>query len=212
VISISIFWLIKLLIDEVLVRQKFEEFAGLAVLYAGFVACKLVSDYALERIDAAITESIALRARTDFFLHIVSVSPGTLSKFNSGDLLARLTGDCERIEYLVFSGPLAVLSCCVNIVFFFGFLLWLDWKLTLASMLIAPGILATTARLSPRLKRSSKVARAAMSRWLSQAEERLTARPIIRAFQTQAIEGLHSRHWQSRPVALNCGRWLFKRG
>jgi ATP-binding cassette subfamily B protein len=90
----------------------------------------------------------------------------------------------------VFSGPLAILSCCVNIVFFLAFLLWLDWKLTLASLLVAPAILAATARWSPRLKRASKLARAAMARWLSQAEERLSARPIIQAFQTQAAEAV----------------------
>jgi ATP-binding cassette subfamily B protein len=212
-ITVSIIWLVKLLIDEVFVAQRFGEFAGLAVVYGGLVACKLANDYALERIDAATMEYIAQRTRTDFFAHIVSVSPGTLAKFDRGDLIARLTGDCERIEYLVFSGPLAILSCCVNIVFFFGFLLWLDWKLTLASVLIAPGILAATTRWSPPLKRASKLARAAMTRWLSQAEERLSARPIIQAFQTQASEtasfetlASKARRAELRAVAIQA--WL----
>jgi len=212
-ITVSIFWLVKLLIDEVFVVQKFEAFTGLAALYAGLLAARLANDYALERIDAAIIEYIAQRTRSDFFARLISVSPGTLSKFDTGDLLARLTGDCERIEYLVFSGPLAILSCCVNIVFFFGFLLLLNWKLTLASALIAPGILLATARWSPRLKRASKLARAAMARWLSQAEERLSARPIIQAFQTQAseaasFEALASKARRAELRAVAVQAWL----
>ncbi len=187
-ITASVFWLVKVLIDQVFVNRQFDRFLGLAVIYVALVAGKLASEYALERIDAAIVERIVQQIRIDFFAHAISVSPGTLAKFDTGNLLARLMGDCEGIEYLVFSGPLAIMSSSVYILFFFSFLLWLDWRLTLASLLIIPALLAATARWSPRLKRASRIARAATTRWLSQTEERLSTLPLIRAFQTQAAE------------------------
>ncbi len=212
-ITASVFWLVKLLIDDVFVNRQFHRFFGLASIYVALVACKLASEYALERVDAAIIERIVQQVRNSFFAHTVSVSPGTLAKFDRGNLLARLTGDCEGIEYLVFSGPLAVLSSSVYMVFFLSFLFWLDWRLTLASLLIIPALLAATARWSPRLKRASKIARTAMTHWLSQAEERLSALPLIQAFQTQAAEvaafdalTTRARRTELRAVAVQA--WL----
>ena len=54
------------------------------------VAAKLLIDYSLTRIKAAIGEQIDQNVRVDLYRHLISVSPGSLKKFSVGDLLAHL--------------------------------------------------------------------------------------------------------------------------
>src|SRR5262249_56651913 len=123
--------------------------------------------------------------RAGLYRHFVSVSPGSLRKHGIGDLLTHLSGDAERVEYLVYTGLLAVFSDLVGAVFFLCFLLVLSWKLTLCALLVMPALVFISLRLSPRLRRAERIARRQATAWMSLAEERLGAAPIVYASGAQ---------------------------
>src|SRR5215510_1604974 len=144
--------------------------------------------YALRRLEAAINERIVQNVRVGLYHHLLSVSPGSLDKHSVGDLLAHLSGDVERIEYLVYSGPLGVISNVVSALFFACFLFVLSWKLTLCALLAAPILALLSLSLSPRVRRAAKITRRKASAWMSLAEERLGAVPLVHAFNAHARE------------------------
>ena len=103
-------WLLKLLIDRVLVGGRFDLVPALLAGYVLAVAVKFSVDYIDRRLAAAIAERITCDVRTDLFRHLLSISPGSLGGRSVGDQLAHFSGDVERVESLIYSGPLGVLS------------------------------------------------------------------------------------------------------
>src|SRR5262245_59735939 len=212
-VAVSLLWLMKLLIDDVFIAGHVDFLAAFAAGYLALVAVKSTASYALSRLEAAINERIVQNVRVGLYHHLLSVSPGSLDKHSVGDLLAHLSGDVERIEYLVYSGPLGVISNAVSALFFACFLFLLSWKLTLCALLAAPVLTALSLSLSPRVRRAAKIARRKATAWMSLAEERLGAVPLIHTFSAHAreTEAIRcrcdvARHAELRTVAIQS--WL----
>jgi ATP-binding cassette, subfamily B, bacterial len=181
-------WLVKLGIDEVMIGHRMDLLGSFMVLYLILAAGKLLIDYAHERLEAAILEWVIQNIRTDLYRHIVCLSPGSIADIRAGDLLSRLSGDAERAEYLIFSGPFALFADAVSAVFYFCFLVVLSWKLTAAAFLALPLLLVASFWLAPKLRRAAHASRVRAAAWLSLAEERLAALPVIRAFCAEQRE------------------------
>jgi ATP-binding cassette subfamily B protein len=203
-IAVSLLWLMKVLIDDVFIGGHVEFLPIFAAIYIALVAVKAGLSYTLSRLEAGINERIVQNVRSSLYHHLISLSPGSLDKHSVGDLLTHLSGDVERTEYLVYSGPLAIISNIVSALFFACFLLVLSWKLTLCALLAAPVLTLLSLRLSPRVRRAAKIARYKATAWMSLAEERLGAVPLVHAFDTQAREtgAFQSRSGDARNAEL----------
>src|SRR5262249_49453222 len=81
-----------------------------------------------------------------------------------------------------------VFSDLVGAAFFLCFLLVLSWKLTLCALIVMPALVFISLRLSPRLRRAERIARRQATAWMSLAEERLGAAPIVYASRAQEQE------------------------
>ena len=187
-IAVLLLWLMKLLIDEVFVARRMDLLPTFAVAYAVLIAGKLVMDYVLTRLEFGLTEQINQNIRVDLYRHLISVSPGSLRKYGVGDLLSHLSGDVDRVEFLIYSGPVGVIFNILTAIFFICFLFILSWKLTLCALLTAPLLALLSWRLSPRVRRAAKVSRRKATAWVARAEERLGALPIVHAFDGSAVE------------------------
>ena len=186
--AIFLLWLMKLLIDEVFVAKNTSVLPAIASAYVVLVAAKLLIDYSLTRIEAAITEQIDQNVRVDLYRHLISVSPGSLRKFSVGDLLSHLDIDVGFVEVLIYSGPVRVIFSTLSGVYFFCFLLFLNWQLTLVALLTAPLLALVSWRWSPLVRRIARISRRKATVWVARAEERMGATAVINAFDAQAAE------------------------
>ena len=186
----GLLWAVKSLIDEVFVAQQFDHLPLLLALYLIIGVGKAASSFLATRLDAAVMERIALKIRVRLYNHILRLSPGSLTRHNNGDLLTRLSGDVERVEYLIYSGPLALFADVFAAALFIGSLLVLSWKLTLCALLVAPFFLLISLTWAGRIRRTARVARRQTARWTDIAEERLNAMPMIQAAGAEQFETL----------------------
>jgi ABC-type multidrug transport system fused ATPase/permease subunit len=187
-ISACLLWSVKNLIDEVFVAGRVDTLPLFVGIYVGIVAVKLVRGYLSTRLDTAIIEQIALNVRVDLYKHLLSLSPGSLRRQGVGDQLTHLSGDVERVEFLIYTGPIGLLVNVASTVIFVSLLSALAWKLTLCALLIAPFLALISFRVAPRIRRAAKIARRAVSGCNALAEERLGAMPIVHAFGAQDFE------------------------
>jgi ATP-binding cassette, subfamily B, bacterial len=212
-VAASLLWSAKLLIDEVFVGGRMGLLPTFAVVYVALLTVHFALDYAVVRIEAAIAARIIQDVRVDLYRHVISVSPGSLGKHGVGSLLTHLAGDVERIEFLIYTGPLVVFADVVGALFFVCFLFFLSWKLTLSALLAIPLLVLLSLRLAPRLRRAAKIARREATAWMSLSEERLGALPIVHAFgaydfekQAFASRCARARQAELRTVAIQA--WL----
>ena len=188
-ISATLLWLVTQLIDEVFVGGRMDLLPMVAAAYVAALTARFLLDYAATLVEASIFERIAHDVRVDVYRHVMSVSPGSLGKQGAGDLLTHLSGDVRRVEFLVFTGPLGVFADAVTALFFLCFLLFMSWKLTLCALLVLPFLFLVSMRLAPLVRRAARVARVEETNWMSRAEERIGAAPIVHAFGTSDQEG-----------------------
>lgn len=195
VVAVSLLWLMKHIIDDVFIAGDVDLLPLFAAVYVAIVSVKVTVSYVLSRLEASISERIVQNIRAAFYRHLVSVSPGSLDRHSVGDLLTHLSGDVERVEYLVYTGPIGFFSNAISALFFACFLFVLNWKLTLCALLAGPIVALLSWRLSPRVRRAAKIARRKATDWMALAEERLGAIPLLHAFSAQDRETatFHSR-------------------
>jgi ABC-type multidrug transport system fused ATPase/permease subunit len=188
-VAAGLLWLTAQLVDQVFVAGSMDLLPVMAAAYVVALAAKIVIEYAGIRLEASIFERISHDVRVDLYDHVMAVSPGSLGKRPTGDLLTHLAGDARRVEFLVFSGPLGVFADAAAALFFLCFLLFISWQLTVCAVLVLPFLVLVSLRLSPRVRRAALIARRAETKWMSRAEERIGAAPIVHAFAAQAAEG-----------------------
>jgi ATP-binding cassette subfamily B protein len=190
-VAASLLWLVKFLVDEVLVGERIDLLPGFALAYIAVVTAKSVSDYAATRLERSAGERIIQEIRTALYGRLIALSPGSLGHRSIGDLLGHLSGDVERSEDLIYEAPLKAFADLVGVVFFGSFLLLLSWQLTLLSMIAVPPLVLISRHYGSRMRRAAKIARQQTSAWLALAEERLGATMLIQAFGTEAEETAH---------------------
>jgi ABC-type multidrug transport system fused ATPase/permease subunit len=208
-VAASLLWLVKYLVDDVLVAGRLDLLAGMAAVYVLVVAGKFTLDYAATRLESAAAEQLVQDIRTALLGHLISVSPGALGNRSTGDLLGHLSGDVERTEDLVYAAPLRTLADLVGVTFFGGFLILLSWKLTLLSLVAVPPLVLISRHYGSRVRRAATIARRQASAWLAHAEERLGAAMLIQALGTESEEAARfgarcaaSRRAELRVVAI----------
>jgi ATP-binding cassette, subfamily B, bacterial len=187
-IAVTLLWLMKSLIDDVFVARQLDLLPIFAAAYILLIAARLVADHVLVRLEASLTSQINQNIRVDLYRHLVSVSPGSLKKYGVGDLLSHLSDDVERVEYLIYNGPVGVIYSIVSALFYICFLLFLSWKLTLCALLTAPLLGLLSLRWSPHIRRAARVSRRKSTAMVARAEERLGAIPVIHAFGAHDAE------------------------
>ena len=104
-----------------------------------------------------------------------------------GELMSRLTNDTDAIsnsaEHLV-----KFISGAIMLVGGFGFLLYLNWKLSLVMLAVTPVIGVVTWLLSRANERTSELALTAQARSVTVADEVLSNLPAVFGYKTQAYE------------------------
>lgn len=186
--SVGLLWTTKGMIDEVFILARTERLALYLGIYVALLAAMVVFDFLETQLDARATAQIENDLRTDLFAHVLRLPPGALPKSGAGDIISHMSGDVGRVEYLVYSGPVAVITHVATALCFFGFLFTLSWKLTLLALVAAPVLAFTSLRASPKVRRLASTARKLRQRWTADAEERLNALPMIQTFGAEAYE------------------------
>ena len=183
----------KNLIDWVFVGGFTGLLGKLLMTYAAIVATRVVADFLYTLVDARLMEQIETDVRADLFAHLLRLPSGSLRKSGTGDLISHLSGDVGRVEYLVYSGPAAVITNAVAACCYLAFLVTLSWKLSLLALVLAPVLVLANLRTSNQVRRVSRTARRLHTRWTSEAEERLSATPMIHVFGAERFEAARFR-------------------
>src|SRR5919108_4512022 len=149
-------YLFKLVVDEVLVPGELAPLIWIGAACAGLVllggAVALADDY----LGTWLGERFLLTMRTRVFAHLLTLSPDALDRRRLGDVLTRLGGDVAAIESFVLSGVASAFAAVLQIAFFAGALLHLQWDLALVSLVVAPLFFLTARRFSGLIKRASR--------------------------------------------------------
>jgi ATP-binding cassette subfamily B protein len=87
---------------------------------------------------AAVGERALRTVRSNLFAHLQKLSVDFYERERTGRIVARMTSDIEAMSTLVSSGLVSLITSVITLAGIAGLLIWLDWRLAAATLVVAP--------------------------------------------------------------------------
>ncbi|MBD2042762.1 ABC transporter ATP-binding protein [Microcoleus sp. FACHB-672] len=94
--------------------------------------------YGQDALMAKAALRIALDLRKQVYAHLQQLSIDYFATAKTGDLSYRLTEDIDRIGEIINKVFHQFIPCILQLIVVLGYMVWLNWQLTLAALIIAP--------------------------------------------------------------------------
>ena len=109
-----------------------------AIIAAIIFLFRGIAQYGQDSLMAKASLNIALKLRTVTYNHIQKLSLNYFETAKTGDLTYRLTEDVDRIGEVVNHFFHQFIPCILQFIVVLGYMVWLNWQLTIATLIIAP--------------------------------------------------------------------------
>lgn len=119
------------------------------------------------------------------FSHLQRLSMSFFDRNPIGRVMTRVTSDVETLNELMSQGIVAMARDLVTLVGIVVAMLWIDWRLALASFLVCPFLVAILAALRVRLRDTYDRSRTMVARLNAFLQESLTGMGVIQVFGQQ---------------------------
>lgn len=156
--------------------------AELAGLVAVIFLIRGTVQYGQDSLMAKAALKIALELRVKVFSHLQNLSLGYFASAQTGDLSYRLTEDVDRIGEVVNKVFHQFIPCILQLIVIFGYMIWLNWQLTFASLIIAPLMAVLIGWFGEKLLIFSRSSQARTSNLSSLLTEIFSGIRLVRAF------------------------------
>ena len=123
--------------------------------------------------------------RRDLFQRLQKVQLGALEKMSSGDLTYRLTEDADRVSEVIYKTLHDSIPSALQLVAVLGYMLWLDWKLTLAILILAPFVAWLISLFGARVMIATERSQHKVSELAGLLGEAIEGLPLVRAFAAE---------------------------
>lgn len=180
--------LIKKVTDEGFTRSAGQEAYVLPLMLFGLMAIRAVagffSVYSLRTVARQVVEVM----RKQIFAKLLMLPVSFFDANSNGLLVSKMTYDIERLSTVVTRSALNVIRDVLTVIGLIGYMLYLDWRLTLIFAMVAPLMGLYLARTTPKLRANAKKVQQAVGEITKTAEEAIAAQRIVKIFGAQAFE------------------------
>ena len=155
---------------------------GLALL---IFAVQKVAQFGQDSLLAGPALLVSQDLRRDLFRRLQTVELGALEKLSAGDLTYRFTEDADRVSEVLYKTIHDTVPSVLQLVAVLGMMLWLDWKLTLAILLLAPVIVWLISLFGARVMAATERSQKKVSELAGLLGEAIEGLPLVRAFAAE---------------------------
>ena len=126
----------KYLIDEVIGKQRLELLTTLAWVVGLATVVQAITSFGLSQILGVAAQKAITDMRRRVEEHVMRLPVRYFDSTQTGVLISRVMNDAEGIRNLVGTGLVQLVGSIVTAMFALAFLLYLNWQLTLATILV----------------------------------------------------------------------------
>ncbi|MEO1210390.1 MAG: ABC transporter ATP-binding protein [Cyanobacteria bacterium J06638_20] len=146
------------------------------------------AQYGQDSLMAKAALAIALDLRNHVYAHLHTLSPSYFERSQTGDLSYRLTEDIDRVGEVINKLFHDFVPCILQLVAVFGYMVFLNWQLTLASLLLVPLMGGLIGWFGERMLVASRQSQTHVSDLSSLLTEVFSGIRLIRAFAAEDYE------------------------
>ncbi len=180
--------LVEPLVNHVFVERRADllwPIAGAIVLAFLLKAAAQVGQSALI---ASATARVLARSRGDLFGRIVRADLAWFGGAPPGDLLSRLMHDAAALQAAFVAALVGIGRHALTLLFLLGVMLYQDWRLTLAAVLVYPLAIAPLVRIGRRVRRIARARHAAVAAVTERVSESFSSVRLVKAHGTEGAE------------------------
>jgi len=167
-------------------REGIRQFLPLAII--AVVSLRGLGSYLGGYYISFVARNVVNQIRREVFQHINALPSGFFGKNNSGQLISTLTFNVEQVASASSNAIKTVIREGFTVIALIGYLLYLNWQLSLLFFMAAPLIGLIIRVASSRFKRYSRRIQQSMGGVTHVASEAIRGQAIVRAFGGEAYE------------------------
>lgn len=161
---------------------------GLGVLIGWFLGVQLL-ELALRFVQIYLMQHagqwIMHDLRMATFAHVQRLSMSFFDRNPVGRIMTRVTSDVETLNELMSQGLVAMIRDFVTLLALVAVMAWIDWRLTLASFVVFPALLAILGILRKRLRDTYDASRNLVAALNAFLQESLSGMSVVQAFSQE---------------------------
>jgi ATP-binding cassette subfamily B multidrug efflux pump len=175
-------------IDTQIAEKKYDGFLFYIVVMLALLLVEVVCQLLFIYYASWLGQSVVRDIRVKLFRHMLKFKMTYFDKSSVGVLITRAVTDMERIADIFGQGLFMIFSDILKMAVVAGFMLVMNWKLSLIVFTTLPIILFATKIFQKYMKRAFEDVRTEVSNLNSFVQERVTGMKILQLFTREAIE------------------------
>ncbi|WP_216915546.1 MULTISPECIES: ABC transporter ATP-binding protein [unclassified Synechococcus] len=128
---------------------------------------------------------VSQELRRQLFARLQRLDFGALEKLSAGDLTYRLTEDADRVGEVIYKTIQDTTPSALQLVVVLGYMIWLDWPLALATLLLAPLVALMVSAFGARVMTAAERSQKQVSDLAALLGEAIGGLPLVRAFAAE---------------------------
>ncbi|NLL41177.1 MAG: ABC transporter ATP-binding protein [Synergistaceae bacterium] len=181
-------WLIKNVVDDVLINKQSSTLNLLAVGIVALYILKAVFGYGHMYLMTWVGQKVVIDIRLELYDHTQRLSLAKLYSKRSGEFLSRITNDVATLQNILAAVVVDFVVQGCTFIGIIGFLLFINWKLTLVTFVVTPLAVLMIDKASSKLREVGGTIQEKLAMVAAIAQEALSSIRIVRAFVTEEKE------------------------
>ncbi|ELT4536528.1 ABC transporter ATP-binding protein [Listeria monocytogenes] len=175
-------------IDDVVYQNKTNLLIPLLLIMIFSTIIRTICRYTYQIMCERIGQNSLFRIREDLYKKLQSLDFDFFNNTRVGDIMARMTGDTDAIRHFVSWVSYNILENIFLFSFAIIIMAAIDWKLTLALVIVTPLIAILTMKMSSKAQPVFYEIRESFSRLNSMVEENISGNRVVKAFAREDFE------------------------
>jgi ATP-binding cassette subfamily B protein len=137
-----------------------------------------------------LAQSVIRDLRTRVFNKVLTFKTRYFDKTPVGSLVTRVVSDVESISEVFSAGLMEIFGDLLSLIAILGFMFWVDWRLSLLTLIPIPILIFATRIFAKAMKKSFQSERTQVSRLNTFVQEHLMGMSLIQLFAHEEKESL----------------------
>ncbi len=180
--------LIKRVTDEGFVKKAADQATLLPLMLVALMVIRglagFISTYCMRVVARRVVEDF----RKEMFARLMLLPVHYFDARSSGSVVSKFTYDVERLSTATTRSWMNVLRDVLTVIGLIGYMLYLDWQLTLIFAVVLPFVVLYLKKITPKLKANAKEIQHSMGEMTKSAEEAISGQRIVKIFGAQEFE------------------------
>ncbi len=181
-------YIIRIIIDNQIALGDYEGLIHMIGLLLGLLLLQSIVQYSHTFLSGVLGQFVIKDIRIKLFRHVQSLRLKFFDQTPIGRLVTRNVGDIETLAEVFSQGVAAIIGDLLQLLVIFGFMLYIDWELTLISLSTLPILILATYIFKERVKVSFNTVRSAVSNLNTFVQEHITGMSIVQIFNSESTE------------------------